>query len=214
MITIKNLLFHYPDNSFQIKIDSLKINRGQHVCLYGKSGSGKSSFLKLLSGELKCSAEKLLINQQDIPDSESKRCDFRLNNIGIIFQEASLLHWLSIQENILLPLKVKNATLDMERLKVLAETAEITTLLHKRPQQLSLGEQQRVAVVRALLPNRELILADEPTANLDQESAQIIADLILSESKKFNATLIYVSHNTTEKNQFELKINTADWSIK
>jgi putative ABC transport system ATP-binding protein len=214
MINIKNLLFNYPDNSFQIKIDSLDIEAGQQICLYGKSGSGKSSFLKLLSGELECSAAELSINHQLMPNSETKRCELRLNNIGIIFQEPSLVHWLSVKENILLPLKIRNIQPDMARLKTLANTAEIETLLHKKPQQLSLGEQQRVAVVRALLANHKLILADEPTANLDQESAKVISDLILSEASNSTATLIYVSHSPTEQERFDFKINTTDWSIK
>ena len=217
MIEVNKVNFNYSGSDFKLKVDNLVINQGSQICLSGPSGTGKSTFLKLLSGELFCRDSKIVLLTHKINQLGSrKRQIFRLNNIGLIFQVPGLLNWLTVKDNIFFPYQQMVQKPNKEivnKFDELSERAGIKDLLLKMPQQLSLGEQQKVATVRALLPGHKVVLADEPTASLDQESAEIISKLILSQCHEQNSTLIYVSHNTVEQEKFEMQLSSTNWCL-
>lgn len=215
MILIKNALFKYPESSFKVNISDIDIKQAEQVCINGPSGSGKSTFLKMLSGELKSTSSEFQVLETSLNNlNKKKMLEFRLNSIGIIFQTSNLFNWLSVEDNILLPFSVMNTKLDKEvlqRYEKLAQVAGISSLRKKCPNELSVGELQRVAIVRALLPKHRLLLADEPTASLDHRNADLISDLILSECKEHDTTLIYVSHSSEEQQKFSSHLDSSNW---
>jgi ABC-type lipoprotein export system ATPase subunit len=217
MIEINKVNFNYSGSDFKLKVDNLVINQGSQICLSGPSGTGKSTFLKLLSGELFCTDSEIVLLSHKLSQLGSrKRQIFRLNNIGLIFQVPGLLNWLTVKDNIFFPYQQMIQKPNKEivnKFDELCERAGIKDLLLKMPQQLSLGEQQKVATVRALLPEHKVILADEPTASLDQESAEIISRLILSQCHEQNSTLIYVSHNIVEQEKFKMHLSSKNWYL-
>ena len=207
MIETEKLSFKYNESDFAIQLENLKVNEGEKLCIHGPSGTGKSTIMKLLSGELVGRAEKLTIcGEQILQLSENSRASFRLNNLGLIFQTPSLIDWMTIEQNLYLPLPKVNSEVK-QKTQELLQHAKLENSQKLKPSQLSVGEQQRIAVIRALLPGHPLILADEPTANLDEENRQLVFDLILAHS----STLLYISHNEKEINQFEYKLNSKDW---
>ena len=178
---------------------TLSIESGRFEALMGPSGSGKSTFLHVAAGLLSADAGKVEIGGRNVTAmSDSAATKFRRRHVGVVFQAFNLLNEKSVRENILLPLALDGVKADSAvctRLDALAAKLGISTLLDKKPEQLSGGEQQRVAIARALLPEPEVILADEPTGNLDAKSAKNICSLLKELNASEKSAILVVTHD-------------------
>ena len=179
-----------------IKGISFSINLNERLAIVGKSGSGKTSLLMLMAGLEKPTLGSIKFQNQELTSyTEDQLTDFRKKNIGIVFQSFYLIPSYTALENVALSLEInfqKNALVQAE--EILTDLGLKDRLQHF-PSQLSGGEQQRVAIARAIINKPELILADEPTGNLDEENSQIIADLLFNVSQKYQKSLCLVTHD-------------------
>ena len=179
---------------------SFSIEKGEIVSITGPSGSGKSTLLNIIGTLDEATSGIVKLNGKEINSyNESQLAEIRNKNIGFIFQMHHLLPQLSVIENVLLPVvPLKDKTLRKnaeKRAKELLETAGLTGQMHQRPSQLSGGECQRTAVVRALINKPQLILADEPTGSLDRNSSEKLSELLLKINKEQNTAIIIVTHS-------------------
>ena len=166
------------------------------IAIVGKSGSGKSTFLSLLGGLDSVSSGEIMIGDQKISQmSETELTRFRAKNIGIIFQNFQLIEHFTTLENVLLPLEVLQVKDPISKAKNALKMVELDHRLEHFPRQLSGGEKQRVAIARAHVTNPQLILADEPSGNLDPETADQVMGLLFKTAKELNQTLILVTHD-------------------
>ncbi len=197
-IKIEKLFKHYGLKNQKIQILSgvdLEIKSGEIVALLGKSGSGKSTLLSLLAGLDLPDSGKILIDGTDLFClSEEQRCQFRAKHVGIIFQQFHLVNHLTAFENISLALEINNQKDDSLVNKWL-EQMGLADRSHHLPSALSGGEQQRVAIARALIFGPSLILADEPTGNLDNETAKHITELLFDSVRKLKTSMVLVTHD-------------------
>ena len=179
-----------------IKGISFTINQNERLAIVGKSGSGKTSLLMLMAGLEKPTSGSIKFQEKELTSyTEDQLTDFRKQNIGIVFQSFYLIPSYTALENVALSLEInfqKNALIQAE--EILADLG-LKDRLHHFPSQLSGGEQQRVAIARAIINKPELILADEPTGNLDEENSQVIADLLFNVSQKYQKSLCLVTHD-------------------
>ena len=182
-----------------LKNASIEIDNGEIVCLAGPSGSGKSTLLNLLGGVDKPTSGKIIINGSDLTKmSENELSDFRLKNVGLIFQFFNLIPTLTAKENVEFPLVLDNAP-KVERDSRAVELLELVGLGHRvdhKPEELSGGEQQRVAIARSLANNPSIIIADEPTGDLDSDTSSKFMDLVEDLNKKRGQTFIISSHDS------------------
>ena len=185
-----------------LKDFSLSIETGSFEVLMGPSGSGKSTFLHIAAGLLAADAGSVEIGGRDVVRmSDSEATKFRRRHVGVVFQAFNLLNERTVRENILLPLRLEDGfgfaargrKEDAKRLGALAEKLGIGDLLAKRPEELSGGEQQRVAIARALVAGPEIVLADEPTGNLDAKSAKGICEILKDLDGK--SAILVVTHD-------------------
>jgi putative ABC transport system ATP-binding protein len=179
-----------------IKGISFTINQNERLAIVGKSGSGKTSLLMLMAGLEKPTSGSIKFQEEELTSyTEDQLTDFRKQNIGIVFQSFYLIPSYTALENVALSLEInfqKNALIQAE--EILTDLG-LKDRLHHFPSQLSGGEQQRVAIARAIINKPELILADEPTGNLDEENSQVIADLLFNVSQKYQKSLCLVTHD-------------------
>ena len=179
-----------------IKGISFAINQNERLAIVGKSGSGKTSLLMLMAGLEKPTSGSIKFQEKELTSyTEDQLTDFRKQNIGIVFQSFYLIPSYTALENVALSLEInfqKNALIQAE--EILTDLG-LKDRLHHFPSQLSGGEQQRVAIARAIINKPELILADEPTGNLDEENSQVITDLLFSVSQKYQKSLCLVTHD-------------------
>jgi len=179
-----------------IKGISFTINQNERLAIVGKSGSGKTSLLMLMAGLEKPTSGSIKFQDKELTlYTEDQLTDFRKQNIGIVFQSFYLIPSYTALENVALSLEInfqKNALIQAE--EILTDLG-LKDRLHHFPSQLSGGEQQRVAIARAIINKPELILADEPTGNLDEENSQVIADLLFNVSQKYQKSLCLVTHD-------------------
>ena len=216
MIQISQLHFHYPRGSFHLEIDQLNVEQGSSVAVIGPSGTGKTTLLNLISGVAVPDSGNITTNGLAISElNDADRRDFRIQHIGFIFQEFELLEYLSVLDNILLPFRI-SSTLQLtfevrERAAELAEKTGIADKLKRTVQRLSQGERQRVAICRALLTNPSLILADEPTGNLDPENTERVLDIIFDYTARSGATLVSVTHERDYLDRFGQVIDFNDF---
>lgn len=200
MIDIRDLDFHYPRGGFRLRVPALGVAEGERVAVLGASGSGKTTLLNMVAGILAPAAGAVTVAGQDLsrlPDGARRR--FRISRIGLIFQAFELLEYLTVRDNVLLPYRVSSSLrrdADTEsRLDRLARDTGITDRLHRYPDELSQGERQRAAICRALITGPALILADEPTGNLDPENKQRVLQVLLEQVAGHGATLVMVTHD-------------------
>lgn len=198
LIQIKNLVKKYDDKTVAVNDVSFSVDEGSVVSIIGRSGSGKSTLLQLLGLLNKPTSGSILLNNQDISQfDDTKRALYRRKKIGIIYQNFNLLPEYSIKDNICLPLLLDNEKIDQAYFEELVDLLGLKQLLSKQPYQLSGGEQQRVAIARAFIIKPILILADEPTGNLDKANGDRVMDLMLNTAEILKTTVIFVTHDNT-----------------
>lgn len=208
ILQIRDLHFQYPASDFKIEISDIKITQGSKIAISGKSGSGKTTLIHLISGILKPQSGEILFYNKSITDMNDKEIrKHRISNIGFIFQEFELLEYLNVMDNLILPYKInKSLVLDAEikdKAKEIANRIGIGNKLDQHPKQLSGGERQRLAIARALITSPPLIIADEPTGNLDEKTSNIVMDEITDQVSYTNSTLIMISHNNELISSFD-----------
>jgi len=203
-----------------IKITALKninlsINKGEFVAIIGPSGSGKSTLLHLLGGLERATGGIIKVKGTDISKlSDKELAEYRRKEVGFIFQQYNLIPILNVRENIELPLMVGNEEVDEDYIENIIKILGLSERENHLPNQLSGGQQQRVAIGRALAAKPSIILADEPTGNLDTRTTEEVMELLEMSSKEFNQTLIVITHNTSIAKKAERVISIVDGEIQ
>ena len=175
---------------------NLTVEKGEFTAIVGTSGSGKSTLLHMLGGLDRPTTGKVMVDGKDIFSlSEEQLTIFRRRKIGFVFQSYNLVPVLNLYENIVLPLELDGKKIDREYIDQIAETLGLKDRLEALPNQLSGGQQQRVAIARALAGTPSIILADEPTGNLDSKTSQDVLSLLKVTSEKFGQTIVMITHN-------------------
>ena len=199
ILRIENLSKVYGSGETAVKAlndISFSVTKGEFVAIIGASGSGKSTLLHLLGGVDRPTSGKVLIDGTDIYKlDENKLAIFRRRQLGLIYQFYNLIPVLNVEENITLPLLLDQQKVDKEHLEELLKILNLTDRVNHLPNQLSGGQQQRVSIGRALINHPALILADEPTGNLDSKNGMEIVELLKLFNKTYNQTLIMITHD-------------------
>jgi putative ABC transport system ATP-binding protein len=217
ILKVHNLSKVYGKGDTQIKaIDgvSFSVEKGEFVAIVGPSGSGKSTLLHILGGVDTPSSGQVLVDGTDICAlDQTKLAIFRRQQIGLIYQFYNLIPILDLEENITLPLLLDGRRLDEVRLKEIIATLGLADRTRHLPNQLSGGQQQRVSIGRALITNPALVLADEPTGNLDSSNAREILSLLRLSNQRYRQTLILVTHDRDIALQADRIITFGDGRI-
>ncbi len=218
ILRVENLKKYYGEGNSQVRaLDniSFSIDKGQFVAIVGASGSGKSTLLHLIGGLDIPTGGKVFINDIDIyKQNETGLSIFRRRNIGFIFQFFNLMPILDVEENISLPALLDSAKVDK---KYLDEIIAMNGLEDRRkhiPSELSGGQQQRVSIARALINKPSIILADEPTGNLDSKTSKEVIELLKVTARKYNQTLILITHDRNVAEQADRVITLSDGKIE
>ncbi len=197
-----------------LKSTNLSIEKGEFVAIVGPSGSGKSTLLHLLAGLDMPSAGKVFINKQDIYAMNEKELSrFRRRNIGFIFQFFNLIPILSVEENVKLPLLMDRKKVDEEYIDEIIENLGLNNRRKHLPGEISGGQQQRVSIARALATKPSIIFADEPTGNLDSKNSEEVLDLLTLSIKKYNQTLVMITHDPQIAKRADRVITICDGEI-
>ena len=215
-INIKKTYEHINGNIILFNNLNLKIKQGDLIALIGSSGSGKSSLIHLLALLDNPSKGKILINNKEASSlNESQKDEIRRKNISIIFQDNNLLSDFTALENVMMPLLIKGESEKdiLSKAKKILKDVKILNRSDHFPNELSGGEQQRVSIARALIAETDLILADEPTGNLDFKTSKEIFSLFLK-LKKLKKTIIFATHNRELANRADYKLFISDGHIK
>jgi putative ABC transport system ATP-binding protein len=209
-IEIRDLKFSYDHHAI-LELPVFDINAGEIVFLYGPSGSGKSTLLELVAGVLKNQAGTLKVCGHDLSQMKDTGLDhFRAENIGYIFQSFNLIPYLSVLENIQLPFLFKKSELDKQELLSLVKNLGLIDYIDRPVSKLSVGQQQRVAVARALIKKPKLILADEPTSALDYNHRENFLKILFDLCRAHKTSVLFVSHDLTMAQLFDRSISLAE----
>lgn len=193
---------------------SFSVNKGEFVAAVGASGSGKSTLMHLIGGIDRPESGSVTIDGNDIYElDESEMAVFRRRNLGIVYQFYNLIPTLTAEENIMLPRLLDNRRPDSVKLRSILETIGLSDRARHLPNELSGGQQQRVAVGRALINDPAIILADEPTGNLDSKSGREIIDLLKLANKQYNQTLLIITHDEKIALQADRILTVGDGQI-
>nr|WP_302887566.1 ABC transporter ATP-binding protein [uncultured Romboutsia sp.] len=218
ILKVENLTKSYGKG--EAKVDAIKninlsINKGEFVAIVGPSGSGKSTLLHLLGGVDKPTSGKVYINDVDIYNLKEKDLSiFRRRNVGLIYQFYNLIPVLSVKENILLPAELDNRKIDKDYLDDLLKTLGLKERANHLPNELSGGQQQRTSIGRALINRPSIVLVDEPTGNLDSKNSKEVLELLKLSVRKYNQTLIMITHDPSIALQADRVITIEDGTIK
>jgi len=207
VIIAKNLSLAYSNNETIINKANFSIASGNFVFITGASGSGKSTLLKSLYGALKPIEGSLVVGGVELRGVASSKLNFLRKHLGIVFQDYKLVKEWTIEKNIMLPLIINGyeKTVTQNQVDSLLKHVKLTHQAGKYPLELSGGEQQRVAMARALAHNPIVILADEPTGNLDDYSSQLIWNLLEGANEQLKTTVIVVTHHIPESMKIDYK---------
>jgi len=215
-IQISNLRFSYASaGGFRMHIPRMDIAAGECVAIVGPSGSGKTTLLNLLAGSFVAQSGEISVAGQQLDSmTEAARRRFRIDQVGQVFQAFELLEYLSVEENILLPRLIDPAgrvsSDSQQRIRSLLVSVGLQGKADKRPAELSHGERQRVAVCRAMLNRPQLLLADEPTGNLDQANKQKVVELLIRQAREHESMLLMVTHDHSMLDAFERVIDFTE----
>ena len=217
LLKLKNVNLKYQTGNDTIKVlknVNLETKKNESISIVGESGSGKTSLIMLAGGLEKATSGKIFFEDQEISKmSEDEVSKIRRKNIGIVFQSFYLIPNYTAVENVALTLELNNFKNPNERAKELLDRFGLKNRFNNLPSQLSGGEQQRVAIARAIAMKPKLILADEPTGNLDSENSQMIADILFKYIKEEKSSLIMVTHDPKLANKAKRKIKIKDGKI-
>lgn len=200
MISINQLTFTYGDGTFRLRIPQLILDAGRSAVIVGPSGSGKTTLLNLIAGILPGTGGEITVGTTAVHRlSDGERRLFRLLNVGQVFQDFQLIDYLNVLDNVLLPCRIHPSVTISKMLRdragELLNSVEMSNFMRRSVTRLSQGERQRVAICRALLLSPQIVLADEPTGNLDPVNAERIVRLLLAETHRSGATLAMVTHD-------------------
>lgn len=216
MVEVENLTFAYPSGGFRLRVPSLTLGAGERLAIVGPSGSGKTTLLNLIAGILTPDSGRIDVAGTDVTalaDAERRR--FRASRVGFVFQDFALLDYLPARQNILYPYRISpGLRLDAEaraRVEALANACGIGDKLDRHPGALSQGEQQRVAICRALVTQPKLVLSDEATGNLDPESKARILDLLFERAEEAGAGVLAVTHDHELLPRFNRVLDFAEF---
>lgn len=199
ILKVENLTKIYgKDSTKVVALDhvSFSVEKGEFVAIVGASGSGKSTLLHLIGGVDRPTSGKVFIDGKDIFNfNDDKLAIFRRRQVGLIYQFYNLIPILNVEENIALPLSLDNREIDKEKLNEMLKLLGLQNRRLHLPNELSGGQQQRTSIGRALITNPTIILADEPTGNLDSKSSDEIVALLKKSNKELNQTIVMITHN-------------------
>ncbi|MDH5570540.1 MAG: ABC transporter ATP-binding protein [Gammaproteobacteria bacterium] len=215
VIDIQDLSYSWPDSKTPVlKIPQWQVEQGQGIFLYGASGSGKSTLLNCLAGILRPQQGNIRILDSELTTMGARARDrFRAQHMGFIFQQFNLLPYLTVETNIQLAAhfgRPSNKQFDYDIKELLARLSLDSHILSKQAGCLSIGQQQRVAVARALINQPQIIIADEPTSALDTDSRDNFIELLLNCARTNNSCVIFVSHDRSLATHFDLSLNIDD----
>ena len=194
---------------------SFSVNKGEFVAIVGHSGSGKSTLLHLIGGVDRPTKGKVIIEGSDIYTlNDDNLAIFRRRQVGLIYQFYNLIPILNVEENIVLPLELDGKKVDKNELNELLDTLGLTNRRTHLPNELSGGQQQRTSIGRAIITHPAIILADEPTGNLDSKASEEIMELLKLSNKKYKQTIIMITHNLELAAQADRVITIEDGHIK
>ena len=217
ILRIEGLSKVYGEGSTQVKaLDnvSFSVEKGEFLAIIGPSGSGKSTLLHIIGGVDKPSSGKVFMDGQDVyAQDEEALAVFRRRQVGLIYQFYNLIPVLNVVENMSLPVLMDGRKVDQDRLEELLETLGLSDRRNNLPNQLSGGQQQRVSIGRALMNAPAVVLADEPTGNLDSRNSQEIVELLKLSNKKYGQTLIIITHDENIALQADRVIAIEDGRI-
>jgi len=218
ILETKNLCKVYGNKD--TKVEALKninisINNGEFVSIIGPSGSGKSTMLHLLGGLERATNGTINVNGIDISTlSDKQLAEYRRTEVGFVFQQFNLIPILNVKENIELPLMIGEEEINQKFIDELINVLGLEERKNHLPSQLSGGQQQRVAIGRALATKPSIILADEPTGNLDSKTTEEVMNLMRMSSKKYNQTLIIITHDSNIAKKADRVVHIVDGEIK
>ena len=214
MLKVENLKRYYKTNDVEVRaLDGVSFNveKGEFISIIGASGSGKSTLLHLLGGLDYPTSGKVLIDDTDIYAlKDDERTIFRRRNIGFVFQAYNLLPMLNVYENIIIPFGLDGDKVDKKYVDSVIDILEISDQKYKMPNELSGGQQQRVAIARALVTKPSLILADEPTGNLDSKSSSQVVYLLKKINKELGNTILMITHDDAVAQAAEKTLRIED----
>ena len=195
----------------------MRIRAQEQVAIIGPSGSGKTTLLNLIAGIAIPESGTVFVGEHEVSGlHDAARRDFRIRHVGFVFQDFELVDFLSILDNILHPFRISSALQLSEdvanRAVHLAKSMGLEQMLHRKPGQLSQGEKQRAALCRALLPDPQIVLADEPTGNLDPDSTRQVVEYLTTHARESGALLVMVTHDHSLLGHFDRVIDFAEFS--
>lgn len=204
----------------KIKVEALRgvdfsLNEGELVAIVGESGSGKTTLMNLISGVDKMTSGHIEILGNDIGNlSRDNMTIFRRRNIGVVYQFFNLIPNIDVRKNILLPILLDNKKPDFDYLKEVTDTLAITELLERYPNELSGGQKQRVAIARSIITKPLIVLADEPTGNLDSKNSKEIVSLFRLINKNFKSTIVIITHDVRVANSCDRVFEMIDGKLE
>ncbi len=200
---------------YAVRNVTVTVNQGDILSIDGRSGSGKTTFLKLIGCIERATSGECCVFGKNVNEmSEKELADFRLNRIGFIFQDYNLLPTLTVYDNIELPLLLAKKKNREKRVNTLLKEFDMTPLRNKKPDELSGGEKQRVAILRALSNDPQIILADEPSSNLDIENSHLIFETLSSINKEFGVSVVVVSHDPISRSHIATRYTMSEGTLK
>lgn len=217
ILKVENVIKTYANGDkllYALNDVSFSVNQGEFIAIVGPSGSGKSTLLHIIGGIDKPTDGKVFINGTDVSKLKTdKMTIFRRRNIGLVYQFYNLLPTLNVEDNIVLPLLLDGKKVDKDKLEELIKLLGLEERRKAMPSELSGGEQQRVSIARALINNPSIILADEPTGNLDSKASKEIVDLFKYYNKTYKQTLLIVTHDEKTALQADRILRLEDGKI-
>jgi putative ABC transport system ATP-binding protein len=207
MIHIDDLRFGYRGSEDVLRVDRFDLDAESNILIVGPSGCGKTTLLHLIAGLLLPVSGRIVVGGQDLAElSAPARDRFRGRHIGIVLQQFHLLPTLTALQNLLVAQSIAGLRVDRPAARLMLKALDVDERVDAYPHQLSVGQQQRVAIARALVNRPRLLLADEPTSNLDDEACSVVADLLLGTTRRQGVSLVIATHDTRLKSRIERQL--------